>query len=682
MTSVGCPRCDETFRIPDATLPEGTQVRCPWCSELFQIRELSRHLPPMAELLDAEMQPIELGTLAPAFQLAGIGAGASAALSGVVSPQRSSTENQYGEPSFDNLQPLDDRDDNGPAMKWTEGSGWTTESADLSDLSTSVKAPVADLGSELIDDEAIDGDQRLFDSDVQELDSADLRSDLSSGESTDGNWREDKVSYEGFEEFESDEFDEDEEALANADEPTNQSGVVVTGPVAPRPLNAPSGEARVSPSLAAKPRVKKKSSPIKSIIGVVLGGLAAFPLAYGILWALGKAPNLEGLPIIGEAQQKFAAGAPRMIDEETTANRSQRNFDPGRSLALDLPTQEEPETDPEASASDAPTDNATEPAIPGADNEPNTLGDDPAAEPLGQTEPSEEPDEASVTVEDVLPAIPAVPAAMPTRAEVKPVAAPENSLAAAATKPKPADSADMNQEIELPPIPQPAEVKPPVVIKQPETASVAAVKPAVSQPAASQPVAAVTAKPDSKTNKPTASSPPAAAVKPVVAPASNELLTAIQSGQSALKNLDEAIKGGSVTNLKPLKAALYKSVTAVAVSPQAINQPETGKFLSEVASKGVLSEMILVGPDWLKSSKRSNTGLLVGGVVRELPAGWTMACQGTKGITDIKLESVPEGMLHDGDNVLLLGKIEDPVAPARVGCVFIKVQSVKSGKKP
>ncbi len=72
----------------------------------------------------------------------------------------------------------------------------------------------------------------------------------------------------------------------------------------------------------------------------------------------------------------------------------------------------------------------------------------------------------------------------------------------------------------------------------------------------------------------------------------------------------------------------------------------------------------------------------MGGIARELPAGWTMACQGAKGITDIKLEGVPDGLLKDGDKVVLLGKIEDATAPATVQCVSIQVQKAKSASKP
>ncbi len=59
-----------------------------------------------------------------------------------------------------------------------------------------------------------------------------------------------------------------------------------------------------------------------------------------------------------------------------------------------------------------------------------------------------------------------------------------------------------------------------------------------------------------------------------------------------------------------------------------------------------------------------------------------MACQGLKGVTDIKLEDVPAGLLKNGDEVVLLGKIEDATAPATVKCVYIKVQKSQGTSKP
>ncbi len=114
------------------------------------------------------------------------------------------------------------------------------------------------------------------------------------------------TAYEGFEEYDDDPFDnEDSDADDGSEyELGNQAGIAVTGPVAPRPLSSISGESKVSPSLNAKPRAKKKSSPIKMMIGVVLGGLTAFPLAYVILWAAGKAPSLEGVPFPRRCREK------------------------------------------------------------------------------------------------------------------------------------------------------------------------------------------------------------------------------------------------------------------------------------------------------------------------------------------------------------------------------------------
>lgn len=44
-----CPRCEERVRVPDIEGP--AEVRCPWCGESFELQEVTRHLPPVLEIV-------------------------------------------------------------------------------------------------------------------------------------------------------------------------------------------------------------------------------------------------------------------------------------------------------------------------------------------------------------------------------------------------------------------------------------------------------------------------------------------------------------------------------------------------------------------------------------------------------------------------------------------------------
>ncbi len=166
MSSVGCPRCSETFRIPDASLPEGVQVRCPWCTEIFQIGEIAHHLPPMAELLDADHQPIALGAVSQAFDLATAGAAVSAPfLQSSSSPGFVDSQKTYTEPNFEDALdelPIDlqaANEQGGSRLKWSEKLGWTPDPS----------APRQAAALDQLEPEVEDGDSLTFDSDENHL---------------------------------------------------------------------------------------------------------------------------------------------------------------------------------------------------------------------------------------------------------------------------------------------------------------------------------------------------------------------------------------------------------------------------------------------------------------------------------------------------------------------------------
>jgi hypothetical protein len=73
-------------------------------------------------------------------------------------------------------------------------------------------------------------------------------------------------------------------ALADAEEVTPKTHAFDFGGTASP--SAAAGGATAPRTTTARPKAKKKASPVKSIIGVIIGGLVALPLAQMILWYL------------------------------------------------------------------------------------------------------------------------------------------------------------------------------------------------------------------------------------------------------------------------------------------------------------------------------------------------------------------------------------------------------------
>ena len=120
---------------------------------------------------------------------------------------------------------------------------------------------------------------------------------------------------------------------------------------------------RPATSVRPKPSRKKKSSPIKTLIGVALGPVLALPLAGAILLALGRAPDLGFWPFDGSynnATQKRSAAPPSNTDSSfTNPNRQEpQTLSPKGSLLDDgsdvAQAVKEITGDPDANAQELP----------------------------------------------------------------------------------------------------------------------------------------------------------------------------------------------------------------------------------------------------------------------------------------------------------------------------------------
>ena len=58
MITSNCPRCQEGFRVPIGTMPDGAYAMCPWCHETFPLAEVLDRLPPQLQILTADGEPI------------------------------------------------------------------------------------------------------------------------------------------------------------------------------------------------------------------------------------------------------------------------------------------------------------------------------------------------------------------------------------------------------------------------------------------------------------------------------------------------------------------------------------------------------------------------------------------------------------------------------------------------
>ena len=95
---------------------------------------------------------------------------------------------------------------------------------------------------------------------------------------------------------------------------------------------------RVEPITEARPRRKRKSSSLRTLVGVALGPLIALPLAGVILLALGKAPDLGFYPFDGNYGRQAAVRrtSPPVLPRPEVAD-VEPDVPQGHSLAPDLP---------------------------------------------------------------------------------------------------------------------------------------------------------------------------------------------------------------------------------------------------------------------------------------------------------------------------------------------------------
>ncbi len=543
MSTVRCPSCGDSFRVPDLASPIAAMAQCPWCSDRLPLAQLQRYLPPLVPWLDADAQPL---TDQPATTLRSAGTVAQTVV------QRP-------------IETPDHSMDTRPAL----------EELVLEESALEESAPFGDtdpLGQTVLLDE----------------------------------------------------FSED----------TKPYGDEFEYAVSPRPLAAvcepidePFVSAPETPTLIARPaRLRRRQSPLRSMVWIVVGGLMAFPLAGGILALAGKPLNLGIWPFDGETlATPSMRQALRLEREEATrmahhasnmqyarnddaiddhpadgaASLGSLSDDWHQSLDDDLPGTAPPSLDP------LRDDLATA----AADFTP------PAVAPAAMIEPVRELELQPVIEPDPMVAVQPIAEPEPMVAE-QPVAEPEPVIAA-----QPA--VEPEAVVEMQPVvePDPVVAVQPVVTPEPVPTALPLVSP--------EPVAAAPA-------------------------VSAELANTLDAANLSLAQVDAFHKELGNIEYRKRMAGLFASVAALGLIATPADAAAIDEWIDALDERDLTRVLPHSAASWLRMERRYNDGIFATGVLRRSGDTWRLEWSGPEPL----VVRLADGLAAEPDtNVLILGRI-------------------------
>lgn len=398
---------------------------------------------------------------------------------------------------------------------------------------------------------------------------------------------------------------------------------------------------------------RKKSSPIKTLIGVAMGPLVALPLAGGILLWLGKAPDLGFWPFDGSfnnGSSSRVSAAPPMaqsnpvtpLGDETQLTGSEMMVPAAEpSDELDRAQQElanlGAESNPAESADEAPG-GLDMPSLgtslkPSSDDVENELA----------TGEVEYPDDISVNNDVVSQDVVAdkVPMEMP-EVELTDVAGKIESISADDTAVD-TPSIDDQQAPVAQETPVAEEVMEPAIeeVAEPDTdAAMVAAEPAeAADPVeAAEPVAAAETEPSDEL----ASAAESSEVEAAVAKA-NKLLASLMKFE------------GAEGDRRRLLAKAYASVSAVAIESDAGDNAAVQKLLNALSRSPLVKDLGDAADLWLDYGKRPTDGVLIIGAPATNASGSAIRIPSSSG--DIREVSVSGSSLPEAEQVIALGRI-------------------------
>ena len=366
---------------------------------------------------------------------------------------------------------------------------------------------------------------------------------------------------------------------------------------------------------------RKKSSPIKTLIGVAMGPLVALPLAGGILLWLGKAPDLGFWPFDGS----FNKGSSSRVSAEPMAQSSPIDEDDSFAASGPMLTGSEMMV-PAVQPSDE-LDHANEELANATDSTDLTSGgfDMPS---LGTSlKPSSDDSGSDLSADEVTyPAEPMVP----PQAELD---ASSNSLRQDIA----ADKVPMEMpEAELDDVAGKIES----ILSDDSSADVS---PADDVSVKEEPV------PDSVTA--TVEETPTTDVQPAAEPSKVEASVA-----KANKLLASLMKfEGTEADRRRLLANAYASVSAVATEPNAGDSPVVQRLLNALSRSPLIKDLGDAANIWLDYPKRTTEGVLIIGKPESSEAGPVLQISSSS--SESRDVPVTGTTLPDAEQVIALGRI-------------------------
>ncbi|WP_372718219.1 hypothetical protein [Novipirellula sp.] len=408
-----------------------------------------------------------------------------------------------------------------------------------------------------------------------------------------------------------------------------------------------SNEAEREPSEAAAPLMpmkvksipvntykRKKSSPIKTLIGVAMGPLVALPLAGGILLWLGKAPDLGFWPFDGS----FNNGSSSRVSAAPPMAQSNPVNPVGDGTPLTGSEMMVPAADPSDEHDRAQQELANLGAEPNpaesADGAPGGLDMPSLGTSLkpnsddGENELAtgevEYPDDIAVN-NDVVP--------QDVVADKVPMEMPEVALT---------DVAGNIESI----LADDTAVDMPSIDDQAPVAQDAPVAEEVMEPAIEE-----VAEPDG--DAATVAAEPAEVAEPAAATEPSEVEAAVAKANKLLASLMKF--EGTEGDRRRLLAKAYASVSAVAIESDAADNSAVQKLLNALSRSPLVKDLGDAADLWLDYGKRPTDGVLIIGAPATNASGSVLRIPSSSG--DIREVSVSGSSLPEAEQVIALGRI-------------------------
>jgi len=400
----------------------------------------------------------------------------------------------------------------------------------------------------------------------------------------------------------------------------------IQGGSQPRPLAEVTdlGMGREERAFVPRPRVKRQAAPLKSIIGIVVGGLMAFPMAAGILALAGKPLDLGFWPFDGDTIVMNSAtprgAAPPRDPSPRTANNDNRG---GRSLADDLPSLD---VDP-PSLADSPGDLS------------GGFSDRPAADDLD-----------NMLAADSSPGRNFADIALPSKIQLPPL-----DLSTPATT---ADEPEMTAEISdanpasanADPFGQPAPI--------PTTDPVTTEQPVVEE---------ITAMPALPTNlEPVALEP-----RMTLPAVSAELQSALEEASAAMGGVVDYDDSEGVPGQRKRLATLFEKVAAVGSIATTDDEAAVGSLVQRLVDSELVSTLSPAAPNWARYSRRPNNGMLATGKLRRENDQWMLDWTGS---APLEVRFTDPSIAEEGASVIILGTIQQTDPAPIVEVTYLQKQ--------